>query len=97
MHKREVRSGGIQCQKKVVSQCLSFSFSSFFDFVFYPLCHLLSMLVFGMVLDGRFLFFHLLLFSPLFLTAVTELISIVRTEVSIAPNVELNGNTDIFY
>lgn len=45
------------------------------------------MFVFGMVLIG----WSFVFFSFLFLTPVTKLIGIVRTEVSVAPNVELMG------
>lgn len=55
--------------------------------------HSQSMLVFGMVLIGWSILFLSLPFF-LLLTAVTELISIVRTEISIAPNVELIGKTE---
>lgn len=67
---------------------MSFSFFCMY-FFFCPKRRSLSMLVFGMVLIG----WSILCFSIslLLLTPVTKLIGIVRTEVSVAPNVELNG------
>lgn len=74
-------------KKRNMSQCLSFSFSRFIFFFFCRNRQSPSMFVFGMVLIGWSFFFSFFLF----LTPVTKLIGIVRTEVSVAPNVELMG------
>lgn len=86
--KRSQDMSGNEKKSESIACCLVFVY-----FVFCPMRHSPSMLVFGMVLTG----WSILFFSPIsfFLTAVTKLISIIRTEISIAPNVELmRGHRD---
>lgn len=71
-------------KKRNMSQCLSFSFSRFIFF----LLSKSSIAVHVCLWNG---IDWMVVFCFLFLTPVTKLIGIVRTEVSVAPNVELMG------
>lgn len=76
----------MKCQKRGLSQCL---------FRFFSVICLLSnasFAVHGGLWNGVDWMVGFVYFS--FLTPVTELIGVVRTEVAIAPNVELKGKTE---
>lgn len=74
-------------KKRNMSQCLSFSFSRFIFLLLSKSSIAVHVCLWNGV-DWMVVFF---VFLFLFLTPVTKLIGIVRTEVSVAPNVELMG------